>query len=545
MNRKAITILVLAFASAASARDNQTATLTPIQPGGAPFTLSIEQVEWTGDPLPAIHSAATAVFGDKWVFIGGRTAGLHGFACNAMQNFAPAEFSDEIIVIDLANETLHSRSIGGTASGLDATEQAAMTATNPLFVQDGERLLVAGGYGYDGSSAGSHFTTFATLRIIDVPGIVGWVMGDRTSLSDHVRFVGPPADAPGSLATDFFTLTGGDLFRVERPKGVEYWLCLGQSFMQGYSCGPNFPNQTYAQQVRRFAIDLDAAEPAAHFLGATPTESWARRRDLNMFPARVPGGLGAVVGGGPFTTSLPAGIWTVPIVVTADGSMSMDDPADPETFKQGFNIYHAAQLPMWSASRGENWFAVLGGIGYQVVTNGHLNTAANLPYSNAASAIRYAPATDEWSEHLLLASYPEVLSSSSGNPLYFGTETAVFPLVDPDSHGMFDLDALLATGSPVEVALVFGGIACDGQGLLPLPTTYGSNLMFRVTLSAACPGDLNDDGLVDGADITLLLASWGDVPPNAIVPADLNGDGEVNGADLSILLANWGPCGKR
>ena len=49
-------------------------------------------------------------------------------------------------------------------------------------------------------------------------------------------------------------------------------------------------------------------------------------------------------------------------------------------------------------------------------------------------------------------------------------------------------------------------------------------------------GDLNGDGIVNGADLAILLGSWGE----GGVPADLNGDGIVNGADLALLLGNWG-----
>jgi len=52
-----------------------------------------------------------------------------------------------------------------------------------------------------------------------------------------------------------------------------------------------------------------------------------------------------------------------------------------------------------------------------------------------------------------------------------------------------------------------------------------------------CVGDLNGDGIVNGADLAAMLGSWG-----AAGPADLNGDGIVNGADLALLLGNWGPC---
>ncbi len=53
-----------------------------------------------------------------------------------------------------------------------------------------------------------------------------------------------------------------------------------------------------------------------------------------------------------------------------------------------------------------------------------------------------------------------------------------------------------------------------------------------------CPGDLNNDGVVDGADLGLLLLSWGTNDPDA----DLNNDGIVDGADLGLLLLVFGPC---
>jgi hypothetical protein len=57
-----------------------------------------------------------------------------------------------------------------------------------------------------------------------------------------------------------------------------------------------------------------------------------------------------------------------------------------------------------------------------------------------------------------------------------------------------------------------------------------------------CPADLNDDGVVDGNDLGLLLAAWGPCPTSGACPGDFNGDGAVDGADLGILLAAWGAC---
>ncbi len=68
-----------------------------------------------------------------------------------------------------------------------------------------------------------------------------------------------------------------------------------------------------------------------------------------------------------------------------------------------------------------------------------------------------------------------------------------------------------------------------------------SNASHRPTLIveweiSGSPADLNDDGLVNGADLGLMLADWGSCGGCG---ADLNGDGLVNGADLGLLLADW------
>lgn len=517
--------------------NNQTETLSPMIAGGTPFALTIEPVEWSGDPLPAIHSAATARDGDRLLFVGGKTSGVHGFTCDPAENFPAAEFSREIFVIDLATGDVYARRVDDAASGLTVAQQAEMASINTLRQQVDDALLVAGGYGLDPAG---EYVTFGTLRVIDVPGVIEWTMGGRGTLAGRVRFVEAPSAMP-----DLFTLTGGELLRRSTDAGSdEFLLCLGHSYQQGYGCMPGSPGQTYSRGVRRFSIDLNASPPTVTHLGTTPHASWARRRDLNILPARVAGGMGAIVAAGPFTPGPSPGIWTVPITVAPDGTMSMDDPNDPTTLRQGFATYTSASLPMWSASRNENWLVSLGGIGFQVVSDDRYVRSSSLPYSNAGFALRHAPGSDDWSQHLLLeASFPETESPSSGLVWYHGTETHTFPSATLDEHDMYDLDALLAIGKPVEVAILHGGIVAEGQGIGSSPNTYASNAMFRVTIEpASCPADFDASGRVDGADLATLLANWGAVPWYRIEPADLNGDAVVGSADLGILLAQWGDC---
>ncbi len=50
-------------------------------------------------------------------------------------------------------------------------------------------------------------------------------------------------------------------------------------------------------------------------------------------------------------------------------------------------------------------------------------------------------------------------------------------------------------------------------------------------------GDVNLDGAVDGADLVIILGSWGFPPPAA---GDADGDGDVDAEDLAAVLAHWG-----
>ena len=57
---------------------------------------------------------------------------------------------------------------------------------------------------------------------------------------------------------------------------------------------------------------------------------------------------------------------------------------------------------------------------------------------------------------------------------------------------------------------------------------------------APCPTDLNNDLVVNGADLGILLGSW--ATSGSPSGADLDRDGIVDGSDLGLLLGTWGPC---
>lgn len=88
------------------------------------------------------------------------------------------------------------------------------------------------------------------------------------------------------------------------------------------------------------------------------------------------------------------------------------------------------------------------------------------------------------------------------------------------------------------------GDDCDGDGA---PDNWELALGLEVDedgdeIPDSCQqgvfGDLNGDGIVNGADIGLLLGAWGTAGPG-----DLSGDGLVDGADIGLMLGAWTPAG--
>ena len=135
-----------------------------------------------------------------------------------------------------------------------------------------------------------------------------------------------------------------------------------------------------------------------------------------------------------------------------------------------------------------------------------------------------------------------------------------------------DADALLGNNGPITgfapaYGASFNSFAMDNAGVL---TTYTFTPAYTWTPAAtgvvtfynrpsrfmveafgvvgpnvppppACPADLNSDGVVNGADLGLMLGAWGPCPSSPCA-ADLNLDGQVNGADLGLMLGAWGNC---
>ncbi|MCE2880954.1 MAG: hypothetical protein LW636_01150 [Planctomycetaceae bacterium] len=65
----------------------------------------------------------------------------------------------------------------------------------------------------------------------------------------------------------------------------------------------------------------------------------------------------------------------------------------------------------------------------------------------------------------------------------------------------------------------------------------GDSGEVEIAVEASCIADINGDGVVSGADLSILLTRWG-----LSGTGDLDGNGVVDSADLAMLLSSWGSC---
>ena len=56
-----------------------------------------------------------------------------------------------------------------------------------------------------------------------------------------------------------------------------------------------------------------------------------------------------------------------------------------------------------------------------------------------------------------------------------------------------------------------------------------------------CDGDATGDGLIDGADLAIVLGHWGTCSSTPCW-GDLDCSGTVDGVDIAIVLGHWGTC---
>lgn len=447
---------------------NQTVQLDePVVGGRLPYSIGLREVSFAPAAIPAMHSAAAAEWEGRWVLLAGRTNGLHGMT--GRDAFDPAFENREVWVIDPASRRSWRKSLETSpASGLSADQVDALSSVNTQFYQDGANWIIVGGYGFKRSVA--DHVTYDTLTAIDLPGLVSWVTAvpgrEGSRAVDHIRQIRDP----------YFQVTGGGLERI----GDEYQLVFGQNYAGRYR--PHF-NGVYTRQVRRFRLRTEGglAVVAGSKLG-TPVSEDFRRRDLNITTivsrGSQPGEFreAVVALSGVFTPT--DGVWTLPVTIEAGGAVTMEDPADPASLKQGFQVYHCAKAGMYHRATDEMHVVLFGGITVLEYngTSGTWSEDALAPFTNQCGAV-VRDAAGRYSQYFLPTRFPRILEG--GKELRFGANAEFFPSAGVPRLHQKVID-LAAIREPTVIGHLYGGLAADaGNG----GNTGSSGRIFEVVLT--------------------------------------------------------------
>lgn len=482
--KQSILLLAIGLVSAVFA-DNQTPTVdTPIIAGDDfPFQVRIELADFE---LPnGIHSCVAASYKGKWVFLAGRTNGMHTFNNND-NNFPPKKQNTEVYVVDPVKGKVYSRSLTDPKSGLDSWQIDLLSVTSPQFYQEKETCYMTGGYGVDSESG--EFSTKAFLTAIDLPGLIYWVTHphSKATVAQHFRHLEDPV----------FKVTGGVMMKIKNHPTL---LIVGQNFKGYYT---DTSNGKYTKQVRRFIIKDDGKNLAVKVLkpSAGDKHPKLRRRDLNVVPIirEKDGKLVEEIDilSGVFTKT--SGIWTVPVRVKSDGEFFMPDPNAPGTFKQGMNNYTCATLGMYSNQDNLMYTILLGGISFGTFKDGTFQTDPEIPFTNQVTTIELDK-HNNYTQYLMDAKYPKIVSTKSnpGNTLLFGAGSVFMLANDAPIYGnqvlKFD-DLKNHWKSSILVGYVVGGIASTVPNTSSASDSTASPFIFKVYIENIQQDSISDCG---------------------------------------------------
>jgi hypothetical protein len=128
-------------------------------------------------------------------------------------------------------------------------------------------------------------------------------------------------------------------------------------------------------------------------------------------------------------------------------------------------------------------------------------------------------------------------NSDDGSRLFIGSSM----IVNNDGlHGMVERSGSIALAAGTHaIRIEFferdggAGLIASWQGPEVAKAVIPASALTRGGSNLA--SDIDNDGDVDAADLSVLLSSWGPMTG----PGDINRDGSIDAADLSILLSDW------
>jgi len=404
--------------------------------------------EMTIPSFPKFHSSAVGFYDGKWVIIGGRTNGLHGFyppfafPANGVQN--------QIHVVDPETGSVWS-------SGLDSLPQPLkeqFSSSNMQHCVKGNKLYISGGYGY--SETVDEYITFPYFTEVDMDSLIAHVV-DGSNPSYALKYT-----VDSSMA-----VTGGRMHQLNN----RFYLFFGHKFTGRYSITPGaLFEQEYTYQIRMFNIATTADSLNITNYNTVTDSVNFRRRDLNVTPYISDSGLdslGFMAWSGVFRADADRP-HTNQIFIRPDGTYSLVN------YEQKYNQYHCAAIPV----RYLGYSAVIffGGMAESKAGTSIKDTL--VPFVKNVSVLSLMPA--QLQENIAF----DTLGS------FMGTNAEFIPHADffDEELGMTKIQGC---DGPILIGHILGGIESTGPNISDLndpSMSFASEKIYRVFATKYCWG---------------------------------------------------------
>lgn len=392
-------------------------TQTSAQTGNFPFEVILKADSISG--FNGLHSFAWGQHNGKLLLVGGRPDGIH--ARQPFNAFPASQNNQQLQVLDLISKQSWSRSLTELSTSL----QEQLQSTNMNFYQDGNTLILTGGYAYS-NTANDHIT-FPFLTTIKLDGLIQAII-DNQPLAPYFK----------QIQDEHFAVTGGNLGKI----GSQYYLVGGHRFDGRYNPmnNPTFV-QTYTDGLKKFELTPGGQPLAVLNYQEISDQVNLHRRDYNLLPHIYPNGeLGYLISSGVFqiNADLP---FLFPVEIKANGHTAVNG------FSQYLSNYHSSKFSAYDSAAGIMHHLFLGGLSQYYYQNGSLVNDPNVPFVKTISRLSQSQ-DGSYQEFVLTNEMPALLGASAE---FVANENMPFY-----AQEIIDLTAL--SGDSILIGHVIGGI---------------------------------------------------------------------------------------
>lgn len=409
-----------------------------------PFDISIERDTING--APGLQSFVAGHYQGKFLFIGGRTDGLH--QRQPFSSFLAADNNTNIYVVD----PVAKQSWSAPLSSLSISLQEQLQSTNLNFEQVDTVLYIIGGYGY--SSTNADHITYPNLTAVNVPGLMNAIVNSK-AISGHVR----------QITNSRMAITGGYLDYLDGY----FYLVGGHKFDGRYNPmgGPSF-TQVYSDALRKFKITDNGTT-----LGITNYTLWSdqnafHRRDYNLVPQVFPGGKkGFTAFSGVFRPNIDLPWLNVVDIDTGNYTIR-------NSFSQMMSQYHSAKMPVYDSTYSYMHTIFFGGMSLYEVDSAtkQLTIDSLVPFVNTVSKVTRDP-NDTLTEYVMNNRMPGLIGSGAEFIPKYGV-----PFDDMEILKLNDLPL-----GKTHVGYIYGGIRSSQKNIFTINTgtqSDATNEIYKV-----------------------------------------------------------------